>query len=190
MDYSLQTLKTYLASLDDRTIVVFDVETNGLKRYHSVLSIAAIKYRFSKDGTAPLTEIDNLIRYYYAREPENRSAIAVNGLTASVIAERRGGAAYPEHFDQDREVVAFFQDAGIVVAHNVEFDKMFLSVFPQFPELHYFCTMKGFGGYIKLYDLAVREKVLVDVNKLHDSSYDARLAGKLFEKLVSTVVSC
>jgi DNA polymerase III epsilon subunit-like protein len=181
--YTRAVLEKLLDRLEGRNVVVFDLETNGLKGSSSVLSFSALKFRFDP-ATRELEEIDVKNRYYYCRERENPRAIAVNGLTRELLERLRDGAAYPEYFDSDREIVEFFRDTGIAVAHNVDFDRRFLSVFPELIRLPYYCTMKGFGRYIKLHELARACGIPVDTARLHDGSYDTRLAAEIFRHML------
>jgi len=67
---------------------------------------------------------------------------------------RRAGESYPHYFKDDVEVPRYFSGAGLLVAHNVDFDRQFLSVFSELHDLTYFCTMKVYGRYRKLHELA------------------------------------
>jgi len=169
--------------LGDRSIVVFDVETNGLHRRSSVLSFSALKLRLDTDRRK-FHRVDEMERFYHCREPENPKAIAVNGLHRRVIDIKRDGAVYPLHFDQDREIPDFFHDAGLAAAHNVDFDRAFLGVFPELRNLPYFCTMKSQGRFVKLHQAARMQGIPVDSSRLHGSTYDTHLAAELLKKLI------
>jgi DNA polymerase III epsilon subunit-like protein len=181
--YTRTLLEQLLAGLDGRDVVVFDLETNGFESFASVLSFSALKFRYDP-LTRELEEIEAKNRYYYCRERENPRAIAVNGLTRPVLAKYREGAGYPEYFDRDGEIVEFFRDTGMAVAHNVDFDRKFLRVFPELIRLPYYCTMKGSGRYIKLHELARTCGINVDTARLHESRYDTELAGGIFKRMI------
>lgn len=184
--YTRTVLKTLLSRLDGRNIVVFDLETNGLEGSASVLSFSATKFLYDP-VIRELVQIESCDRYYFCREPENPRAIAVNGLTRDVLAGFRGGAGYPEHFDEDYTIVEFFRNTGLAVAHNVDFDRKFMKVFPELTRLPYYCTMKGFGRYIKLHKLARDCGAHVDTARLHDGRYDTELAAVIFKYMVRTL---
>ena len=185
--YSAAHLGSQLRKLRNRPIVVFDVETNGLSPRSSVLSISAMKYSF-EEKTKSLQLIAQFERYYFSLETPNRRALAVNGLYEEVIKQRRGTAAYPYYFQDDEDVPSFFADAGLLVAHNVDFDRQFLVVFPELQNLGYFCTMKAYGRYRKLHELARSEGMRVDESRLHESSYDCELAAFLLERIIQKTV--
>ena len=181
--YTRTLLDRLLERLDGRNIVVFDLETNGLEGSASVLSFSALKFRCDP-ATRELEEIEAKNRYYYCRERENPRAIAVNGLTREVIEKLRDGAEYPKYFGRDGEIVEFFRNTGAAVAHNVDFDRKFLKVFPELNGMPYYCTMKGFGRYIKLHELARSCGIHVDTSRLHEGRYDTELAGGIFKWMI------
>jgi DNA polymerase-3 subunit epsilon len=177
-----------------RSAVFFDVETNGLSRNSSVLSIAAIKAVF--DGEDIDTIEDSFTRFYY-RDPgerENREALAVNGLTDAVIRKRRGSAGYAEHFRRDRDFAIFCAGVHHYVAHNIAFDRKFV----PFPLKHCFCTMKEntniirirryHGGfkYPRLSEAAEFYGLAPETSRLHGSDYDTQLAYEIFRKMLSS----
>ncbi|MFW5768700.1 MAG: hypothetical protein ACOCYA_01470 [Spirochaetota bacterium] len=181
--YTRTLLEQLLSRLDGRDVVVFDLETNGLESFASVLSFSALKFRYDP-ADRTLEEVEERNRYYYCRERENPRAIAVNGLTREVLERLRGGAEYPEYFDRDGEIVEFFRNTGVAVAHNVDFDRKFLRVFPALKGMPFYCTMKGFGRYIKLHELARACGIHVDTARLHEGRYDTELAGGIFKRMI------
>jgi len=75
-------------------VIFWDTETNGLKEYHSVLSISAIKYSFIIEGlNIESNKIEQYERFYFRKPGEKigEKAIAINGLTDEVISKRRNG---------------------------------------------------------------------------------------------------
>jgi DNA polymerase-3 subunit epsilon len=175
-----------------RPVVFFDVETNGLSGSSSVLSIAAIKALFDGNSIDAIEEI--FTRFYYRKpgERENREALAVNGLTDAVIREKRGAAAYAEHFHHDKDFAAFCAGVRHYVAHNIAFDRKFV----PFPLKHCFCTMKEntgiirikryYGGfkYPRLSEAAEFYGLALETGRLHGSDYDTRLAYEIFRKML------
>ena len=171
-------------------IIVFDVETNGLKRNYSVLSCSAIKYEIDPI-TYSLTEIGRFNRYYYPVEPYEPSAIAVNGLTEEVLSRKRADADYPEHFHKDPDYEAFCSDTKRFVAHNISFDSRFV---PHLKGKKKFCTMITntdivAAGYIKhkrewkrpkLSETATHYDIYYDDNDLHESMIDVEITAKIF----------
>jgi len=179
-------------------IVVFDLETNGLNSRSSVLSCSALKLRYQGDTgssgntvpdliSGPLREIDAFERYYFSLEPENLSAIRINGLSVNVITEKRAGHDWPPYFRDDRAFESFCLDADLIVAHNIEFDIQFV---PFLADRDLFCTMKSntIRKYPKLSELAAAFRIDVDLNKLHQSAYDTALTALVFEHMVRKIL--
>jgi DNA polymerase-3 subunit epsilon len=122
-------------------VIFWDTETNGLKEYHSVLSISAIKYSFIIEGqNIESNKIEQYERFYF-RKPDEKigeEAIAVNGLTDEVISKRRNGVDYPEHFHNDiMPFRKFCTDTMHFVGHNIYYDKQYINFW--LPNM--FCTM-------------------------------------------------
>ena len=208
--YLKSDLPRALRQLDGRPVVVFDLETNGLSNRHSVLSCSAFKfsiderqektnsidsspsdraaaelrpvYLFPSDG--PLKLIDRFERYYFSEEPENFDAVRINGLSEGVIREKREHQDWPMHFSEDEEFTDFLKDAGLFIAHNIDFDAQFV---PFLYDQPLFCTMKSnnTGKYPKLSELARRYKIEVDAHQLHGSSYDTYVTALIFNQMVA-----
>ncbi len=173
-------------------VIVFDLETNGLYHNSSVLSCSALKLlldsgRSGAGDLQPLRVIDTFERYYFPIEPENISAIRINGLSTNVITERRTGCDWPVYFRDDRDFEAFCSDAGLFVAHNIEFDTQFV---PFMAGRDQFCTMKSntVRKYPKLAELAAAYGIEFNLNMLHQSGYDTELTAKIFQKMVVEVL--
>lgn len=201
--YRKNELPQALRNLEERPVVVFDLETNGLTNRSSVLSCSAFKLKIErkrgsetmKDMAAdaapaysfpvsgPLQLIDRFERYYFSREPENYDALRVNGLREAVIRERREHKDWPHYFTEDEEFTDFLRDAGLFVAHNIDFDAQFV---PFLYDKPLFCTMKSntSGKYPKLAELARRYRIAADAHQLHGSAYDAYVTSLIFNKMV------
>lgn len=201
--YRKTDLPHALRELKGRPVVVFDLETNGLSNRSSVLSCSAFKFSirsstplegaagfsiqahnpfdFPEEGPLQLTGVFE--RYYFSREPENMGAIRVNGLSEEVIRRHRGNEDWPDYFSDDQEFLDFLGDAGLFVAHNIDFDAQFV---PFLYDKPLFCTMKSnsIGKYPKLAELARRFKISTDGDRLHGSSYDTYITALVFNKMV------
>ena len=109
----------------NNTIIVFDLETNGLKPENSsVLSCSAIKFNVIGDGE--LVELERFDRYYFPKERFRSAAIGVNGLSKDKIKELRVGANYAEHFIDDKDFDQFCNGVKSYVSHNADFDSKFI----------------------------------------------------------------
>jgi DNA polymerase-3 subunit epsilon len=176
-----------------RTLVFFDLETNGLSPPSSVLSVAAIKVLFDRTGAALAEE--GFSRFYYRNpgERENPRALEVNGLTDAVIRVRRGAAGYPKQFRDDGGFAAFCAGVAHYVGHNIAFDRRFL----PFPLKHCFCTMREntavikirrpYGGgykYPRLSEAAEYYGLAPESALLHGSDYDTRLTCEIFKQML------
>ncbi len=182
-----------------RPVVVFDLETNGLTPRSSILSCSAIKLvlngselsQMTENNTVqdegPLKRLEIFDRYYFSLEPENLSALRVNGLFRDVIDTYRQGKGWPEFFRNDPAFEEFCEDAGLFVAHNIDFDAQFL---PFLRNRDQFCTMKSNtkGKYPKLVELAVLLGIDVNRAELHGSLYDAELTTRVFQKMVGEML--
>jgi DNA polymerase-3 subunit epsilon len=175
-----------------RSLVFFDVETNGLSGSSSVLSIAALKAVFDGTGISATGEIFS--RFYYRKpgENENREALNINGLTDAVIRKNRGGARYAEHFHLDGDFAAFCGGVHHYVGHNIAFDRKFI----PFSLKHCFCTMKentsiirlkrhsGGFKYPRLGEAAEYYGLAPESGRLHGSDYDTHLTYEIFRKML------
>ncbi|MDR2631528.1 MAG: hypothetical protein LBC60_11450 [Spirochaetaceae bacterium] len=174
-------------------VIFFDVETNGLSRHSSVLSITAIKAVFNGKDVDTIAEI--FTRFYYRAPGEavNPQALAVNGLSDEVIRKSRGTAQYPQYFVQDMDFKTLCTGVKHYVGHNVSFDRKFVF----FPLKHCFCTMKenitvlklprpqGGLKYPRLSETASFYGLSLETDKLHGSEYDTRLTYELFRKMLT-----
>jgi DNA polymerase III epsilon subunit-like protein len=177
--------------------IVFDTETNGLRRDNSVLSISAVKASY--DGRR--VTLDEWFNRFYFRKPderENSAAVECNGLTEVVIRKKRGAAAYPLYFHEDTQSFKrFFRGVHHFVGHNIAFDCRFI----PFTLKHTFCTMSGNqkivcalnkkGGIKRpnLDETAEFYKIRIDENKRHESQYDVELTLAVFKKMLKRKAS-
>ncbi len=183
-------------------VIVFDFETNGFAG-SSVLSITAIKYLFDKNdkGIYSYRKVGIFERFYYRNIGErlNAQAINVNGLTDNAISKYRRGCTYPKYFKDDEiNFKKFCHDVNHYVAHNIDFDKKFLS----FELPNKFCTMKSNTNIVragisrsgrykwpKLKETAVFYKIKHNPNRFHDSKYDVEITTKVFNEMLNHCVA-
>ena len=176
-------------------VIFWDTETNGLKEYHSVLSISAIKYSFIIDGQNIESNKKEQYERFYFRKPDEKigeEAIAVNGLTDEVISKRRNGVDYPEHFHND--IIPFRRfctDTKHFVGHNIYYDKQYINFW--LPNI--FCTMiantkiiglkkaNGKSKYPSLEETAKFYGIETDKKELHGSMYDSYITYLIFLKM-------
>ena len=175
-----------------RKIIVFDLETNGIKDC-SVLSISAIKLEVDIESLN-VREIGKFDRYYYRNPGEkiNFGAIRVNGLTDENISILRKDRNYSKYFKEDYDFEDFCDGVKHFVAHNISFDSQFLNI----PYMRKFCTMNEnvenlkiegkYGKYKwpKLNETAKYYGIEVDELSTHRSDYDTYLCKEIFVKML------
>jgi len=175
-------------------IIVFDLETNGLKGSDSVLSCSAVKLEIAP-STCELNELEHFSRYYFPVERYNPRAIAVNGLTQEVIADCRGDCDYPQHFIHDDGFIKFCEGVNRYVAHNISFDSRFV---PHVSRKKRFCTMmenmdivaaqyleyKNQWKWPTLSETATYYGVIYKGDELHKSINDTRITVSIFKKML------
>ena len=177
-------------------VIFWDTETNGLEKYHSVLSISAIKYSFSIEPQNISCAIADRYERFYFRKPGEKlgeRAIQVNGLTDGVIQQRRREADYPEHFCNDIEAFRMFcSDTRHFVGHNIFYDKQYIN----FRLPHEFCTMKsntkilglkrknGRPKFPSLSETATFYEIEFDKSQLHSSMYDSLVTYQVFLRML------
>jgi DNA polymerase III subunit epsilon len=190
-------ISKFLDTETKTSLIVFDVETNGLSEGFSVLSCSAIKYEIDPK-TYEMTELGRFDRYYFPEEQFNSSAIAINGLTKEVITERREKANYPEHFDQDVDFKKFCKGVLRYVAHNISFDIQFIPFLKNKKKL---CTMKTNMDIVavvflewknewkwpKLSETAIHYGIPFNKHELHNSMYDTEITAKIFLKMLEAI---
>ena len=175
-----------------RKIIIFDLETNGIKDC-SVLSISAIKLEVDIANLS-VREIGKFDRYYYRNPGEkiNFGAIRVNGLTDENISILRKDRNYSKYFEEDYDFEDFCDGVKHFVAHNISFDSKFLNI----PYMRKFCTMNEnvenlkiegkYGKYKwpKLNETAKYYGIEVDELSTHRSDYDTYLCKEIFVKML------
>ena len=175
-----------------RKIIIFDLETNGIKDC-SVLSISAIKLEVDIESLN-VREIGKFDRYYYRNPGEkiNFGAIRVNGLTDENILILRKDRNYSKYFEEDYDFEDFCDGVKHFVAHNISFDSQFLNI----PYMRKFCTMNEnvenlkiegkYGKYKwpKLNETAKYYGIEVDELSTHRSDYDTYLCKEIFVKML------
>ena len=174
-----------------REIIIFDLETNGI-RDCSVLSISAIKLEVDIENLN-VREIERFDRYYYRNPGEkiNFRAIRVNGLTDENISILRKDKNYSKYFKEDYDFEDFCDGVKHFVAHNISFDSQFLNI----PYMRKFCTMNEnvenlkiegkYGKYKwpKLNETAKYYGIEVDELSTHRSDYDTYLCKEIFVRM-------
>lgn len=193
-DAALDEIHRWMDDLEEglTDVVVFDAETNGLdpERF-SVLAIGAIRYQW--DDYEILKEVGRFERFYYPKEEYNKRAIEVNGLTAEVIAQRRGNVTYPEHFDDDKGFKDFCQGVRLFAGHNISFDAGFVPFVKRFRKFdtmksntNIVCISNGNGGWKwpTLQETAQYYGVPFDELSTHGAMYDAEIAEKILVKML------
>ena len=177
-------------------IIIWDTETNGLTRHHSVLSISAIKCSLTIEGNKVKSEIIDRYERFYFRKPGEAievEAINVNGLTDDVITLKRGKADYPDNFRDDiNSFRQFCSDTRHFIGHNIFYDTQYINFCLQ----NTFCTMitntriiglKRISGQPKFPSLKETAKfynVEIKKSKLHSSMYDSYITYHIFLKML------
>jgi len=180
--------------MSNTKIIFFDLETNGINKNCSVLSIAALKYSF--DGKS-LKQMDNpFVRYYFRKPPEkwDINAQKIHGLTDEIIDKKRGNNTYELFFFKDKDNFnKYCSEIKHFVGHNIAFDEQFIYL----PIKYKFCTMKSNENIVKaknqegvikwptLKETALFYKIIFKASNLHDSYYDITLTYKIFEKMLN-----
>jgi len=182
-------------------IIIWDTETNGLKKHHSVLSISAIKCSLTIENEKTTSNITERYDRFYFRKPGEeigKDALNVNGLTDEVIEKRRDGVDYPANFCNDiNSFRQFCSDTKHFVGHNIFFDKQFINFWLS----NMFCTMysnndilnlkrsNGQPKFPSLEETAEFYGVELDKNELHGSMYDSFITYQVFLKMIDFEIS-
>lgn len=157
-------------------IAGFDTETTGLKadKGDRIVEICCIKIDTDKGWEQDSKIIEQRINPRRLVSPE---AMAVHGITDAELAE----APFIE--DCVDELLEYLSDVETLVAHNMDFDALFLMtelerIGKPFPELEGFCTMiegrwaTGTGKVPSLQELCFTCGVDYDVDEAHAAKYD------------------
>ena len=123
-------------------ILYFDTETTGLKPG----KICQLSYIMQEGENVKTKNFFFKVAYI---EP---SAIAVHGFTPEILESLSGGKIFEDFSD---EIKNDFSSANLIVAHNFEFDRMFMSaefscIPDNFTYKESFCSMKKFTPVCKL----------------------------------------
>ena len=196
--------KNALAELTDffktrpKNLIVLDLETNGLTGNKSVLAVGAIKYGVDENNN--LIEKERFVRYYFAKEREDPSAIIVNGLTKKKIEELRGeNCNYPKYFYEDfSSFTDFCSDCLHYVIFNAKFDMQFIKHAEDISEYdwHIFDAMltntdivcavgkNGLNKQPNLKETLDFYGIEKKSSKLHAADYDAEMTAKIFIEMI------
>lgn len=170
-------------------VIIFDFETNWLKRTNSVLSVSAIKARFT-DGI--LVEVWRYNRFYERNKWDtlNKDAIKLNWLDDSHIKKLRQNVNYPKFFYYDiLDFENFIWDAKHFISHNISFDEQFL----PFLLLNKFCTLELLkNNKLEWYNKTNKKLesfldfcwIKFEKQKLHSSMYDTESLFKAINYLL------
>ena len=177
-------------------IIIWDTETNGLKKNDSVLSISAIKCSLTiEDDKANSNITEKYDRFYFRKPGEaiGKEAIDINGLTDEIIEKRRNGIDYPTNFCNDiHSFRQFCSDTRHFIGHNIFFDTKFINFWLS----NVFCTMLSNNDILKLKRKNGKSKfpsleetakfygVELDKNELHGSMYDSFITYQVFLKMI------
>lgn len=176
-----------------KEFIVFDTETNGFDASkHSLLSVAAIKYKFTDNNN--FEKLDSFQRFYFPIEPYNEKAIKINKLTKEAIEESRV-EDYPLFFKDDNYFRNFCQGLQYVVAHNINFD---ISFVPFLKRLKLFDTMLSNTDIVKcewnenkndwkwptLNKTARFYNINFPSEKFHDALFDVLITTEILRKML------
>jgi len=177
------------------SIIVFDVETNGLKAEScSILSCSAIRYTY--DDAFKFKEEARFNRYYFPHENFHKTATDINGLTRLKVKELRGDCDYAKFFNEDEDFGIFCQDSHLLVAHNISFDASFIPFIRRGKSE--FCTMKNNTDIVRskwmpdknewkwptLKETATFYNITASSKNLHNSMYDTEITALIFIEMV------
>ncbi|WP_449190059.1 3'-5' exonuclease [Treponema lecithinolyticum] len=184
-----------------KVVIVLDLETNGLTGNKSVLSVGAIKYNISENNI--LTEKERFVRYYFAKEREDPSAIIVNGLTKKKIEELRGkNCIYPKYFYEDFSSFTDFCSGCLhYIIFNAKFDMQFIKHAEDVAEYdwHIFDAMttntdilclnwnenKQQYKYPSLKETLDFYEIERKSSRLHSADYDAEMTAAIFKEMLN-----
>lgn len=181
----------------DKKILIFDTETGGVDAENS--DILQLSYQVIDYGTQQvLKTVDKFFPFPEDKSRVSSYAMEINGLTEEYLATK-------ELADRSSAIEEFFEDmeeCAVIVAHNGDFDKRFISAtaireglsVPEWKPM--IDTMKttaelcvipnttghGTGKYKwpRLNQLAEFLKIDMDGINLHDSSSDVELTKRCF----------
>jgi len=158
-----------------KKIAFLDFETNGFQG-SEVLSMS-LRFNYG-------TEVN---RFYFPKDSYNEQAISINGLTKEKITQLRANADYANHFIDDKDIIAIFQEIDMLVAHNTEFDYSFLPQEIKDMNFEIMDTMKANTKYFqknpKLGEASEFYGIELIFDNLHGSAYDAEICEKIYNAM-------
>lgn len=172
----------------NKSIIIFDLETNGLKG-SSVLSISAVKANYRAE-TDSFDIVESYNRFYFRNKGEavTPKALEINGLTDEIIKSKRNECNYPERFIEDiKAFQQFCEGSTLYIAHNISFDSAFIPFMRNSPQT--FCTMLNNtfinknGKWPTLQATANYYHIPVVESKLHDGQYDVSLCFEIIKAM-------
>lgn len=174
-------------------ILIFDTETGGVDA--DANDILQLSYQIIDYGTQKvLKAVDKFFHWPEDKSRVQSGAIQVNGLTEEYLATK-------ELSDRSEAIKEFFDDMNeceVIVAHNGEFDKKFITATAKRVGLRdlnswkpmidtmktttNLCCIPSLRGYKwpKLIELAEFLEIRTDDINLHDSSADVELTKRCF----------
>lgn len=127
----------FLFDVFSQNALLVDTETTGLTLEDEMVEIGLLLFQFNRD-TGKIIEI--MGEYSGLREPKNtvnQDAQAVHGIPAEMLKGKQ--------FD-DENIKRMIGQAEIIIAHNVEFDRPFVTkLYPEAGGKDWFCSMSGVG---------------------------------------------
>lgn len=167
----------------DVPFYVIDLETTGLEpRLDKIVECAIVKMQNGQLGE----EWDSLFNpgIYIPQE-----TTAITGITSETVKDA------PLFSDRVHELLSFFGTDGVLVAHNVDFDRPFLlealsKLNRQLPDMPYTCTLKlsrqTFAD-MPAYNLGeLCSHFKIEIPQAHRAIHDARAAAHLLAEIFTS----
>jgi len=127
----------FLFDVFSQNALLVDTETTGLTLEDEMVEIGLLLFQFNRDSGEILAILDE---YCGLREPKstvNQGAQAVHGIPAEMLKGKS--------FD-DAKIKRMIGQTEILIAHNVEFDRPFVTkLYPEAGEKDWYCSMSGVG---------------------------------------------
>ncbi len=155
--------------------LVFDTETTGIWRKHDpvgVVQVAAIL--FDSSGR----ELDAFVSLVDPEHSIPHEATRVHGITDGDVY----GA--PSRQEIAKALRPLFKQASFVVAHNASFDAL-AAEWIGIRHSSWVCTMgmahsQTGGKWPRLEEAADACSIRIELKRMHDAEYDARIAAKIY----------
>ncbi|NYT76534.1 hypothetical protein H0A71_05985 [Alcaligenaceae bacterium] len=142
--------------------LLLDTETTGLRSHDEIIEYGHIMFRYNR-STGEVLEILN--EYSQFREPSvpiGKTAQRVNGINMDMVRGR---------FLDDKHISACMLDAQKIYAHNVGFDRRFISaIYPDLQNLHWVCTMSNINWLAQ----GVQSRKLEDILSFYQISTESK----------------